>query len=136
MLSELFSTIKTVFIFAIIFIVVVAAIVIGKGLEEQREREQRHEEERQKRRAKQQKRRTDIDRIKAASQRWSREYKVQMSSYLWKSWHDTVDPLIELYGDKFDSADETVLVRINIDGAMELFELDWKALVELDSYLR
>lgn len=143
MLDELFSTIRTIFILAVVVLVIVIAIAIRKGLEQERERkewdawrQQRKLEAQQREREEQQHRRAKIDRIKAASHQWSREYKKWFLKHSRESLYAEEEKLERLFGDDWKSkeGEAKAEVRVDIDGTLETFYLDGDALQELERY--
>lgn len=136
MFDELFETLKTGFVLGLIIVSIVIAVAAYKGYQETKERLEREDREKRER---QRKRRADIDRIKAASRRWSPEYKKQFPSYLKKCWYADVELYKLLYGNEYKYFFRrcfAAMVDINIDGNIERFYLDWEAVCELEAYIR
>ena len=136
MFEELFDTLKVGFGIGITIGIIAMIAGFIKGAKDHAKAEEYRKIEQQRQREEQQKRRVNINRIKAASRKWSREYKIQFRNYLVKSWYAETDFYRETFGKNVDiKASCHVLVQVDIDGTIESFSLNCDEVWELDSYI-
>lgn len=137
MFSELFETIKVGFGIGITIGIIAMIAGFIKGAKDHAKAEELRKIEQQRQREEQQKRRANINRIKAASRKWSREYKIRFPDYLEKRWYSATDFYREIYGENVDiKASCSVVVEVDIDGTMQQFCLNCDEVWELSSYIR
>lgn len=126
MFDSLFESIKvffTIAIIGIIAIIVIVAIVKGKEHYEYQERKRKDEEDI----------RDGVNKIKAASKRWSRELKLNFMNYLSEEYNKLEDANNKPFGQGW--ACETVIMA-NINGDIDYFSVDLEALRELYHYIK
>lgn len=126
MLSELFSTIKTAFTLMIFIIAIVVAVGVIRGINEHREAEKRRERE-------QQRKHKDINRIKSASKRWTREHKIYFMQEIAKEYNRLAECQRKPVGQGY--ACKTIIMA-NIDGDLQMISMDLQGLNEVYSYLK
>lgn len=136
MFAELFDTLKVGFGIGITIGIIAMIAGFIKGAKDHAKAEEYRKIEQQKQRERQQERRAELNRIKAASPKWSREYKTQFRDYLVKSWYAETDWYRGAFGRDDDIEQNCyVLVQVDIDGTMEQFSLNCREVWELNSYL-
>lgn len=136
MFAELFDTLKVGFGIGITIGIIAMIAGFVKGAKDHAEAEEYRKIEEQKQHERRRERRAELNRIKAASQKWSREYKIQFRNYLVKSWYAETDWCRETFGKDVDIKESCyVLVQVDIDGIRESFSLNCDEVWELDSYI-
>lgn len=126
MFDSLFESIKvffTIAIIGIIAIIVIVAIVKGKEHYEYQERKRKDEEDM----------RDGVNKIKAASKRWSRELKLNFMNYLSEEYNKLEDANNKPFGQGW--ACKTIIMA-NINGDIDYFSVDLEALRELYHYIK
>ena len=121
--SELFSTIKTAFTWAIIICVIIFAVCAIRAFKQEKDAQERKRQE-------QQRRRYDINKIKTASKKWSNEYKIEFLQTLVRQ-HKLGAFLYKDFGPEFSIVD----IKADIDGEIQEFHLNSAEAHEIYNYI-
>lgn len=125
MFEDLLNSVKSFFTFVIIALVIIVIVVaIVKGREHYRYEERKREDE--------MKMKSNVVRIKNASQKWTRDHKVYFMNEIAEEYNKLQDAQNKPIGQGWACK---TMIMANIDGKLEYFSLDLDSLYDLYYYL-